>query len=309
MLTIRDRLKNIYAEYNRYILAVVKYALALFTFLMINSMLGYMDLLNNIVVVLVLSAVCAILPWNAIPILGVCMIILHCFSLGLEVGACAVVLYLILLIFYFRFVPGDGLALTLTSAASSIGFPGLVPMGLGLMRGPASALTAACGMISWFFIKTVNEVAAPLEYSADSSMLDVVQGMLDGLMNNTELLMYIIIFASVVLAVSLIRKSGLNWAWELAIIIGALLQISLYFVLGALFGAEQDLASFIIGTIAAAVISFILAFFVYNVDYRGAEHLQFEDDDFVYYVKAIPKKKSAVPLDEEELYEDEDWAE
>ena len=30
-------------------------------------------------------------------------------------------------------------------------------------------------------------------------------------------------------------------------------------------------------------------FFIFNVDYRKSEYLQFEDDGYYYYVKAIPK--------------------
>ncbi|MDO4616825.1 MAG: hypothetical protein Q4B03_05150 [Lachnospiraceae bacterium] len=293
MLVLRDQLKNLYAEYDRYILAVVKYAMALFTFISVNRMLGYMDLLNSVLVILLLAAVCTILPWNATPVLGIALVILHCFALGLEIGACAVVLYLILLIFYFRFVPDDGLALTLMSALGSIGFPGIVPIGLGLMRSPVSACTAACSTISWFFIRVVHEVAAPLKYTSESSSLEIVQAILAGMLNNRELLVYIITFSAVVLVVSLIGRSGMNWGWQLAIFAGCILQTSLFIVLTAAFSAEADLVSFLLGTIAAAAVSFVLAYFVYNVDYKGAERFQFEDDEFMYYVKAIPKRQSS----------------
>ncbi len=40
-------------------------------------------------------------------------------------------------------------------------------------------------------------------------------------------------------------------------------------------------------------ISYILQyfFFVLAVDYLGTEYIQFEDDDYYYYVKAVPKIK------------------
>lgn len=300
MLRLRDQLKDLYAEYSIYILPVIKYALALFTFISINRMLGYLEPLNQVALVLILSAVCALLPWNTIPVLGVLLVILHCFGLGPEVGACAAALYMILLIFYFRFVPGDGLALTLTAATCSVGVPGVVPLGLGLMRGPVSALTAAGSMISWFFILTVKEIAEPLKYSPDSSMLDVVQAMLAGMVDNRRMLVYVVTFAAVVLSVSLIRSSGISRSWELAIAAGAVLQAGLFLVLSQMLAVETDTAAFLAGTVIAAAISCVLAFFVYNVDYKGAEHYQFEDDDYVYYVKAIPKKTSGFSEEDQE---------
>ena len=37
------------------------------------------------------------------------------------------------------------------------------------------------------------------------------------------------------------------------------------------------------------VIAVILQFFVFSVDYTRVEHTQFEDDEYYYYVKAVPK--------------------
>jgi hypothetical protein len=33
----------------------------------------------------------------------------------------------------------------------------------------------------------------------------------------------------------------------------------------------------------------VLRFFVFNVDYSRTEKVQFEDDEYYYYVKAVPK--------------------
>jgi len=39
------------------------------------------------------------------------------------------------------------------------------------------------------------------------------------------------------------------------------------------------------------VLMLVLEFFLFNVDYTRAEYLQYEDDDYYYYVKAVPKIK------------------
>ena len=43
------------------------------------------------------------------------------------------------------------------------------------------------------------------------------------------------------------------------------------------------------GVVAAAVIGLILQFFFFNLDYTRTERVQFEDDEYYYYVKAVPK--------------------
>ena len=47
--------------------------------------------------------------------------------------------------------------------------------------------------------------------------------------------------------------------------------------------------SAILGSILAIVIAKIIEFFRFCVDYSRTEKVQFEDDEYYYYVKAIPK--------------------
>ena len=35
----------------------------------------------------------------------------------------------------------------------------------------------------------------------------------------------------------------------------------------------------------------VISFFLYSVDYKRTRMLQFEDDDYYYYVKAVPKRR------------------
>ena len=53
--------------------------------------------------------------------------------------------------------------------------------------------------------------------------------------------------------------------------------------------------SVILGGLLTVVIAWFLQFFLHSVDYTKAEKVQFEDDDYYYYVKAVPKIKVAAP--------------
>lgn len=45
----------------------------------------------------------------------------------------------------------------------------------------------------------------------------------------------------------------------------------------------------------AAVAGLVLELFLFSVDYARSERLQFEDDEYYYYVKAIPKVAMTTP--------------
>ena len=46
----------------------------------------------------------------------------------------------------------------------------------------------------------------------------------------------------------------------------------------------------LVGSIISCVIAFVIQFLFFNLDYSRTERLQFEDDEYYYYVKAVPKE-------------------
>ena len=60
-------------------------------------------------------------------------------------------------------------------------------------------------------------------------------------------------------------------------------------------GIQISYPNLIVSSVIAVLVAIIIELFVFSVDYTRAEHLQFEDDEYYYYVKAIPKVSIAVP--------------
>ena len=84
-------------------------ALAMMVFTLLNNWLGYLSVLNSLLIIVILSVICAILPLNGMVVIGVLIIVGHSFGLGLEVGAFSAIVYLLMVLLYFRFVPKDAL--------------------------------------------------------------------------------------------------------------------------------------------------------------------------------------------------------
>ena len=55
-----------------------------------------------------------------------------------------------------------------------------------------------------------------------------------------------------------------------------------------------SLLGLVIGTAVSVLIALLVEFFVFSVDYSRTEYTQFEDDEYYYYVKAVPKMSIAV---------------
>ena len=51
----------------------------------------------------------------------------------------------------------------------------------------------------------------------------------------------------------------------------------------------------LLGSIVSAGLALLLQLTVFSMDYSRTEYVQFEDDEYYYYVKAVPKLTIAVP--------------
>ena len=55
---------------------------------------------------------------------------------------------------------------------------------------------------------------------------------------------------------------------------------------------DISVGGLLLGAIVATAIAFLFKLFTFSVDYAKTERVQFEDDGYYYYVKAVPKIRS-----------------
>lgn len=290
LLEFREKLKNFYAGYSLFLQPLLKFLLALAIFKGINWYLPFVEPLDNIFVLLVMALICSILSLNAIVLFGGILIIGQCYGVGIETAGFALGLFLIMIILYIRFTPGDAIVLLLTPLAFRLGIPCAVPIGFGLTRSPASAVPAVFGVILYYFLELVHGSAEILKSGDPQQMSENLKLLLDGLMNNQNMMMEIIAFVTVLLAVNVIRRLSVSYSWQIAICTGGMAYLVILVAGGLIIDVGTPVLPMIAGTVGAVLVSLILEFFLFNVDYTRTEYLQYEDDDYYYYVKAVPKR-------------------
>ena len=311
LLEIKQNIKRFYGEYEVYILPVLKFALAFVYFLWINSNMGYMKQLDNIFVILVLALVCAILPVSVMMFIGFAMMIGHCYAVGPEVAGFMLVLILFMMILFLRFSGSQNLTLILTPLSFGFSVPTLLPLGAGLLGSAVSALPAGCGVVIYYFIRFVHAQSAALS-DQGTEIAEKLKLLSDGLVQNWAMWITVIAFVVVVLLVNLLRTRSFDYAWRIAIIAGGVA----YILAGDFcLDVTVSMVPMIISTVVSVLIGFVLEFFVYGGDYSRTERLEYEDDEYYYYVKAVPKasvatsersikKINAEPVREEKKKED-----
>ena len=156
LLELKQKIKNLYSQYEVYILPVLRFILALVYFEWINANMGYMTQLNNIFIVLILALICSILPSSVMIFVGFVLMIAHSYAVGIEVAGFMLVLILFMTILFLRFSAGNNLVLVFTPLSFGFSVPTLLPIGSGLLCNASSALPAGCGVMVYYFIRVIR---------------------------------------------------------------------------------------------------------------------------------------------------------
>lgn len=296
LLEIKEKIKNIYGKYDIYLNPLFKFILALGVFSIINGNIGYMERLNSLPVILVLSLLCSIFPVNFMILLSGVVILLHLYALSLEVAVVGCILFLLIALLYFRFAPRDGIYTLLTPLCLHFNLGPVMPMLVGLTGKAYSVISVVCGTVVWFFLDGVKKNGPALSgsISEDAAITSKFTAILNQLMGNKEMFLVIFAFVLVTVIVLIIRNLSIDYAWTAAIIIGALVNFIVLFAGYVLLEISGKIVGLVIGSLLSLAVALILEFFLFNLDYSRTERVQFEDDEYYYYVKAVPKMYVAV---------------
>ena len=289
LLELREKLRIFYGKYELYVVAGTKFILGLIVFFIINSEIGYMEQLNHPAVSLLLSLICTFLPINAMVVLAVGLILLHLFALSLEACAIGLCLFLLMLFMYLKFAHQNGYSIILTPMLCFFGIPQIMPVAVGMLKKPSAYLSVLCGAITYFYLKGVQENIVNFTSTEETEGFYKFTAALKVLTENKEMYLVVAVFFITSLIVYIIRRRAVNYAWKIALFAGNIVELLILLVGYILLDMSEQIFWVVIGTLVSIVISFILEFFLYNLDYSRIERVQFEDDEYYYFVKAVPK--------------------
>lgn len=289
LLEIKEYLKLFYAKFDIYVISLFKFLLTFTALSMINNRLGYMDRLNDNVIVLLLSLICALLPWGASAAALALFILGHFYAVSIELTGIMLVILLIMFCLYLRFGNGDSAYIVLTFIMFSMKIPYVIPIIAGLAGGVATAVPVVFGIIIFYIVQFVNGNAAALTSSGTEEMLAKFRLIIDNIIGNRQMFLMIVAFTVTIILVYIIRKLAIDFSWFIAIGVGAIVNVMILLIGELMLDIPITAGGIFLGTVVAVIVGAVLQFFLFSVDYRRAEKVKFEDDNYVYFVKAVPK--------------------
>lgn len=286
-LELRERLKVFCGKYERYVFRAGKFLLSLCCFFAIRNTLGSDRLIDHVLVLLILSAVCMMLDVSVTVIVSGIFIIIQLLYISPQLAFMMALLFVLMFLLYFAFAPEDGSILLLAAILCAIKLPFLTPVCAGLTKKPNSAIPTAFGIVIYYGLKVMG--SASLKSGAADSEDSIMIIAINQIVTNKEFLLVLAVSIMAVLVVYGMRRLSIDYSWQIAIGFGMLCQLLSLLIGNFVLSLHMSMLWLFVGCLISTIVAVILQCFLFELDYKRTEYVQFEDDEYYYYVKAVPK--------------------
>lgn len=295
LLVWREKLQKLYAAYSVYILKGIQFVLGLVLFGLINSNIGFMKMASSVFCTIGLAVICTFLPMIVMVMAATVLILAHFYALSLPIAIVSAVIFILMYIFYFRFTPKKSWLVLVAALAFGLKIPFVIPVAFGLMGTPVWIVPAACGIISYYMVDFVKRSATALKSADADGIAASLTSFTKQVLSNKEMWLMIMAVVIGILVVNMVRSRAVSNAWKIASAVGAVVCLIVAAAGNVILEGHISYVSIIVSAVLGIALGIVLEFLFFSVDYSQTENIQFEDDEYYYYVKAVPKVGVSAP--------------
>lgn len=295
---IKELLTNIIKKYEKFILPLVRFILAFVIVSKLNGMFGNVPMLGKASVHFGSSVLAAFLPGSWFLLLLGFMVLFQVFAVSIEVAA---ILFIVMAAGYLLFMPMiteySWIVILMPLLLQwNLGY--LVPIILGLVFTPITVIPMALGIVIFRFsgylgslLQMGVEGKSASMFDAPENLMGMYKHLLTVMSADKTTVLLILVFSVTLLLVYYISRIEMDYSHYIGIGVGAVFQMLTLIVGNIMWKGYLNIGAVIIGLILSAFLATVFQFMRFRLDYQQAQRLQFEDDHYFYYVKAIPKIK------------------
>ncbi|WP_194609507.1 ABC transporter permease [Clostridium vitabionis] len=291
LLIFRERLRAFYARYSQPVDYALRFLAAFAVLLLVLRMTGYREEIHGILLALAAGLFLALLPAGAAVLFSAGLILAEFSAVSVELTLASVMLFLAFAMIMFGFQVRHTILILVAPLFLYLRLPYALALAVGLLGTYVSIIPAGIGIFAYYLMLYARQNNSMFTIGENTDRLDILSQVFSGVLGNPSMLLALSACCLSIVVVLLIRDLSINYAPLIGIASGLIFQL-----LAVLIGSLMlKLTVMPVSTALSALVSLgaalILWFFLYSADYSRTEYLNYEDDDYYYYVKAVPKMK------------------
>lgn len=295
LLILKSKIKKIYEKHYRLVRGIAKLCVVFAILMLIATRMDYQSILSQYWLLFAIALLCSVAP-DLVSVL--CIVVVaeaEVFQVSQLLAAAILLVILIYYLLFGRLTDKQSIVLLAVPVLSAIQLGYVVPIVAGLFFSPVMLPALILGVCFHFILCGVQEYAlAVSRVTQERTPLASLQYLMEYLKGNMLFVTILAAFVLTFICVYLIRRIQIQYASQIAILVGAILILSIVLLGNIKLELDVNLPGAVISILVSVAIAYVVQFFHLTLDYQGTRKLQFEDDEYYYYVTAIPKFKVAL---------------
>jgi len=295
LLLVRERLSSIYGRYSILIQPLARFAVMFGALLVMGQFIGFGDLIGSPVVFAAVSLIGAWLPFSLRLLLVAVLVLTNLFGLSLETMAAVAAVMLIMFCINYIFRPEKNYLLLLMPICFFLGIPYAPVLLVALSGSLLEMIPIAFSTILYYLVVYIGNNTSLLSSASTLTMMEKIMQLVTGLVNNQEMWLMCITLCMILLVTYLVGRMKNDYSRYIGMGMGMTTGIMVLLVGIFALDIHLSVGMLIVGILMSALLAFGVEFFLLPLSYLQTELVQFEDDDYYYYVKAVPKMAISRP--------------
>lgn len=295
LLVLKGKIKNFYEKHYLAARIPLKILIIFLSFVIMTTQMDYHEVLGDHRLLLGGAVLLGFVPDPV----SIWVLLLFAILEVMQVSSFLAVTILAVVLIYFlvfgRLDHRQSYLLAAIPLLSAVHIGYAVPLVAALFCPPVLLPAVMMGIVLQFMFRAVGEYArAAAELAASEEPALAVRFLTDYLLQNKLMFVTIIAFVLTFLSIYAIRRGNVKRASQIAILVGGIVLMAVELLSDIMLDLDMNLAELTIGVLVCMGVAYMVQFFHITLDYHGTRKLQFEDDEYYYYVTAVPKFKVAV---------------
>lgn len=295
-MRLREGVRKFFSKHAIWLEKLIRGLVWFVSALVIDSIVGYAEALNTVPVAAGMAVLLAFAPWSVGAFIFMLFILMQLLSVSTATAVTGLLIfvfcYLVCGLYRSRHVE----FFILEPVSYSLKIPFAVPMFSGLFGSGRDAGCVLTSCITAWFLKTVTENYALL--TDKSQAVSPLNLLLREMVMNPLFYCFLAASAVMFLVCLIIRSQSFAYAWQLGALSGTVAEFVIMLAGDLFFDRRSQIPTLIISNVIVLAAGLFVTLVLRDFDFSRTEKIRFEDEEYYYYVTAVPKIRLASEVNE-----------
>lgn len=286
-MKFRDDIRKFFSKHAALMERLIRGFVWFFSAMIVDSFLGFTGVPSSPLIAAGLAVFLAFIPYSAGSLIFLAFILMQLFSLSTSTGITGLIVFALGYIICGIYRSKHPEFLVLSPAAYRLNIPFAFPLFAALFGRGRDAAAVICGCITTWYLKAVTENIALITDKENS--ISPLQLLSQTMITNPMFYCFLGAAAAMFLVTYLIRNQEIAFGWQIGAVAGTVTEFAIMLAGDLFCDRRGDIPSLILSNVIILPVALFLCYMLRDFDFHRTERLRFEDDEYYYYVTAVPK--------------------